>query len=199
MKIEKTEVFNIYGAFRGMRNPMNSWEKSTPESDIELACKLVRAGTEHRKFLRQIMVSVDLTLPIYMWSEFDTYKIGVTRNSCSTMHTLTKRLLTVEDFEPPMKAEYLHNINQALLQYMAIINSTYGLDEHDKKLKEETFQLIKGLLPSAFLQKATITANYEVLLTMYQQRKNHRLPQWHTICEWIAELPMMSHFINILE
>ena len=122
MKIENTVVFNIDGAFRGMRNPMNSWEKSTPESDIELACKLVRAGTEHRKFLRQIMVSVDLTLPIYMWSEFDTYKIGVTRNSCSTMHTLTKRLLTVEDFEPPMKAEYLHNINQALLQYMAIIN-----------------------------------------------------------------------------
>lgn len=201
MKIEKTQVFGFLPAIRAMRNPLNSWDKSDTFSeenigpnDLKLMQSLIKAGPEHSKFMRQIIIWVDMTLPIYIWSEFDTYKVGVVRNSCSTMHKLTARELTPNDFE-----------DQAISEDTLRMLNVYG----DLYRREKNFNYLykmKQILPASYLQKATIIMNYQVALNMFNQRKNHKLPEWkldsnkYSICMWILDLPKMKELLeNVIE
>lgn len=196
MKIDKTEVFGFDAALRGMRNPMNSWNKSDsyksrrtlyPEfiigpKDLELAHKLIVAGTEHSKFLRFITVWADIEAPLYFWKEYDTYKHGE-KNSCSTMHSITSRPLTKDDFEWDecnlWQSMTVDNLNDLIEAYKK---------ETNKLCKMDIFREIIQDLPSAYLQKRTITTNYAELRNMRKQRENHRLIEWHKVVEWIDSL-----------
>lgn len=191
LKIENTTTTDFAPAFRGMRNPLNSWEKSTPEADMALACRLISAGTEHRKFLRMIHVTVDITAPLFWWKQVDTYKVGTTTNSCSTMHTLTKHPLTLSDFSfedwLPEEAEE----RVARLEEMRV---AYNVTK-DPRL----WRVLISDLPSGFMQKRTVDLNYETLLTIHKQRKGHKLTEWHTFCEWVESLPGMKDFLMAAE
>ena len=206
MNIEKTLVYNTFPAIHGIRNSYNSWEDCDSQGigiyeqdgwasynhcligakDLKLMTSLNKAGTSHRKFLRQIFVCVDLTLPVFVWQEMDTYKVATVRNSCSTMHTITHRTLNQDDFEYTIDDMTLYKLNSAILAYQSETNS---------EAKDQIFLNIKNSLPAGFLQKATMTFDYETLLNIYHQRKNHRLPQWHRICRWIKGLPLMEFLI----
>ena len=192
MKFENTQVFNFEGALRGMRNPLASWAKNdgyslekvghnSPDSqlcdyhigenDMKLARKLIEGGTEHRKFLRQIMVSVDITAPEYFWSQFDTYKVGTTANSTSKMHKLASAPITLECFETD---DYVKDISEDIVQLF--LEKLEGLrvaynETKDKKIWKELLRW----LPESWLQTRTVTLNYEVIRTMYHQRKLHKL------------------------
>lgn len=216
MIIEKTEVSNFAGAFRGMRNPMNSWNKSDSNfkdnqinigpNDMKLARSLIEGGTEHRKFLRQIFVSFDLTAALYVWKEFDTYKVGTVANSCSTMHKLASTPITLDCFEindlnlvpydeSIQRKELKYNIDpdfvqMALIPYLEYLRQKYNETKNIVYWKE----LIRWL-PESWLQKRTITLNYENLRNIYHQRKNHKLTEWHTICKWIETLPYAQELI----
>lgn len=200
IKFENTEVFNFAAALRGMRNPMNSWHRNDStlteigSNDMDLATRLIKAGPEHRKFLRQIFIAVDITAPRYWWSEFDTYKIGTAANSCSTMHKLHDHELTLDDFE--ISEEDLAN-DEFRTGIEAIISSINIL--RDKYLKSKEFnyiRMMKRLLPESFLQKRTVTMNFEVLRNMYNQRKSHRLPEWKDcFTEWVKTVPYANEFI----
>ena len=211
IRLEKTEVYGWEASVRGMRNPLNSWDKSDSifgndsvfvigDCDLDLMQKLAKAGSDHRKFLRQIMVSVDITSPFYWWKEFDTYKVGTTANSCSTMHTIHKKPFELDDFshehlfdgyylrdDTNNDLEYYENPTTALEYLIAVLNH-YRLKYLETKDKRYWWQMIQ-LLPASFNQKRTITLNYEVLLNMYHARKNHKLDEWHTLCDWIESLP----------
>lgn len=204
IKLENTEVFNFDGAIRGMRNPLNSWDKSDScwdmiknrfnigENDLSLMKKLIKAGSEHRKFLRQIFVSVDITAPLYWWKEFDTYKVGTVADSCSTMHKIADKEFVLEDFSH----EHLMEVNEESLRVLIRVlnwNRNMFLETEDKKY---WWQLIQ-LLPSSYNQRRTVTLNYEVLLAIYKQRKNHKLDEWRTFCDWIKELPYAELITNI--
>lgn len=212
--IEKTETYGWEAAVRGMRNPKNSWDKSdstflpvyTPpadyvpeigENDLALMKTLAAAGTDHGKFLRMITVTVDLTAPFYWWKEFDTYKVGTVADSCSTMHKIHAKEFTLDDFS------HEHLIDSAvglLLQTIDALNDAreifvnydnYPLSSLDPQItcrKDVWWQLIQ-LLPSSYNQKRTVQVNYQVLKNMYHARKNHKLDEWHTLCEWIEGLP----------
>lgn len=207
MKFENTEVFNFEGAFRGMRNPMNSWNKSDSErkyeswhdmsggryiigkNDLKLAQRLIGSGNEHAKFLRQIFVSVDITAPLFWWSEADTYKIGTTANSCSTIHKLVSRDLIEEDFEVCRTNLEYRFLLDAITNLNKCRNDTYMTDK-------EKLIAMKTLLPTSYLQKRTWSANYAVLRNMYFQRQNHRLEQWSKdFIEWIKSLPYTNELI----
>lgn len=206
IKIEKVDVFNLENAIRGMRNPLNSWERSDSkykpvefgdyqytlgEDDLNLCKRLISAGTEHRKFMRQIIVSVDITAPLYWWKEFDTYKVGTTANSCSTMHKLHSKPIEIGDFS----YDKLHadGINTLL----TIINFLNNYREEFNRTNNKDFWYgIIQLLPSSYNQKRTITLNYEVLLNAYFQRGTHKLHEWHDFCAWVRELPYMPEFIE---
>lgn len=213
IKIEKTDVFGWEAAIRGMRNPMNSWDKSDSDyedlwedgsvivknpwkyeigkNDLALMRKLCKAGSDHRKFLRMIMVSVDITVPLYWWKEFDTYKVGTVANSCSTMHKLHDKEFTLDDFSH----EHLGADSLAFLED-TIYHLNHCRDGHllakregvSDSAKHYWWQMIQ-LLPSSYNQKRTVTLNYEVLLNMYHARKNHKLDEWHVLCDWITDLP----------
>lgn len=198
IKFENTEVCGIRHAIRGMRNAMNSWDKSDSyediiyntfklgENDKGLAMKLSKAGTDHRKFLRMITVYADITAPLYWWKEFDTYKVGTVANSCSTMHTIHKRDLTLDDFSI--------NNNQAGY-YVDIIIDLNALREKYCETKDiETFRALIGLLPSSYNQKRTVMLNYEVLANIYKSRQGHKLKEWHDFIEWIERLPYTDIF-----
>jgi hypothetical protein len=209
MKIERTEVYGFRAALHGARNPMNSWHLSdsytrlsfdllhNKNSNIEgfilgkadkaLAQKLTKAGSEHSKFLRQIHVWVDLELPRYIWSEFDTYKYN-TKNSCSSMHTLHRRELIQEDFESPILESTLEGIN-----------SLIRAREAKEITSDEFIHTAKNNLPDGFLQKRTVDTNYAELLNIYFQRHQHRLSQWHVICAWIEQLPYFVELTNLYE
>ena len=211
MNIANTKVFNFEGALRGMRNPLNSWEKSDSTyddynnyiigpKDLDLAQRLIRGGPEHRKFLRQILVSVDITAPLYWWKEFDTYKIGTTANSTSTMHKLTSSPITlkcfetddislgaIEEIETGSPNDFVTNLIYALED----LRQKY-LETKDKKYWKE---LVRWL-PNGWLQTRTWTANYEVLLNIYHQRQNHKLSEWREFCKWIETLPYFEELIN---
>jgi hypothetical protein len=189
MKIEKVTVFGFDAALRGMRNSRFSWDKSDsclhpqrhPEdgyfigsNDLALCKKLIKAGPEHRKFLRQIMIWADLTLPRYIWAELDTYKF-IVRNSCSSIHL--KNQLTFTDFED----------GDVELGTLAKLNVLLFINKDIERFKNR--------LPEAYLQKSTIMMNYETALNIYHQRLNHKLKQWKTICEWIKGLPYMKEFL----
>ena len=198
IKFENTEICGIRHAIRGMRNPMNSWDKSDSyediiyntfklgENDKGLAMKLSKAGTDHRKFLRMITVYADITAPLYWWKEFDTYKVGTVANSCSTMHTIHKRDLTLDDF----------SINNSQAgYYVDIIIDLNALREKYCETKDiETFRALIGLLPSSYNQKRTVMLNYEVLANIYKSRQGHKLKEWHDFIEWIEGLPYTDIF-----
>jgi hypothetical protein len=222
MKFENTEVWGFEHAIRGMRNPMNSWNKSdsvTKEefnyktekvidkfyvggNDLKLMQTLIRAGSEHRKFLRQIFVSVDITAPLYWWKEFDTYKIGTTANSTSTMHKLASTPITLECFETDDYDEIEFDGGEILtiINYLEALRNKY-IKTKDKRCWKE---LIRWL-PESWLQKRTITMNYENLLMMYRQRKSHKLNEWSGLdnselpnyISWIKSLPYADELICI--
>lgn len=197
IKIDNTYVFNIARAVYSARNAMNSWDKSDSdlendilgENDLALARKLALAGSDHRKFLRQIMVSVDITAPLYWWKEFDTYKVGTVANSCSTMHTIHKRKFTVDDFSHEHLDSFsMLHINQLIDYLNKCIENYHGAYGEINGQKGMWWQIIQ-LLPTSYNQMRTVTLNYEVLLNQYHARKNHKLTEWHTYSEWIESLP----------
>ena len=196
IKIENTEVVGLEHAIRGMRNPMNSWDKSDSyihyltdeivigKNDLDLMNRLVKAGTDHRKFMRMIVVYADVTAPLYWWAEYDTYKVGTVRNSCSKMHTIHKKEFTLEDFSH----EHLSDDSIKLLKDIVFI-----LNFHREKYLESTdkkywWQMIQ-LLPSSYNQRATLMLNYEVLANIYHSRKAHKLDEWVEFCKRIETLP----------
>ena len=218
MKFENTEVWGFEHAIRGMRNPLESWDKSDSyrnidiykigKNDLQLCKRLINAGTEHRKFLRQIFVSVDIEAPLYFWKEFDTYKIGTTANSCSTMHKLVDKPITKDCFEMTnfnncklkgvlfddlIKVGYnyaIHEIWKGLIDTLETLRQTY-LETKDKRYWKELIRL----LPESWLQKRTITLNYENVINMYKQRKNHKLTEWSKdFIEWCENLPYFKEF-----
>lgn len=239
LKISDFEVMGWEHAIRGMRNPMNSWEKSDSctqgyvwcnkfcghpvsgcdkesglylgPNDLDLMKRLRNAGTDHRKFMRMITVYLDITAPLYWWKEFDTYKVGTVANSCSTMHKIAAKEFTLEDFS----CEYLINYGGRVSPnyyftnedasysharlFKCIIESLNGareryLDyssrgpEYASRAKEAWWQMIQ-LLPTSYNQKRTVMLNYEVLANIHKSRRNHKLNEWHTFCDWIEELP----------
>lgn len=201
IKIERTEVMNFENAIRGARNPLNSWDRSDSrydengnyilgENDLSLAIRLAKAGSDHRKFMRMIFVSVDLTAPLYWWKEFDTYKVGTVANSCSTMHKIHSKELTREDFSFDKLNEDSLKIMDDLLKYIEEVRKKY-LETKDKELWYNLIQL----LPSSFNQMRTVTMNYENLRNMYYARKSHKLDEWHVYCDWIKSLPYANELI----
>ena len=220
MRFENTDVWGFEHALRGMRNPFDSWERSDTimtldgnankkrfevvchigKNDMELAQRLIKGGSEHRKFLRQIMVSVDITAPFYWWKEFDTYKVGTTANSCSTMHTLTKNPITIECFEmddfcgndsTDLNA-VLMGIWEDLISKMEGLRLAY-IETKDKRYWKELVRI----LPEGWLQKRTVTMNYENLLSICRQRKGHRLTEWRLFIDWAHSLPYAEELIFI--
>ena len=221
MKFENTEVFNFEGSLRGMRNPLKShrksdsgWRESTlsslfnpdeyyhiGENDLGLAQRLIKAGSEHRKFMRQIFVSVDITAPLYWWKEADTYKVGTTANSTSTMHKLSSTPITQERFEMDDYNDVISKdgefIFELVTSWSEIIETLEGLRQAYLKTKDKRLwkELIR-LLPESWLQTRTITMNYENIRNMYFQRKNHKLTEWSkSFVEWVESLPYAKELI----
>ena len=201
IKIERTDVMNIENAIRGARNPMNSWDRMDSsydnngnfilgENDLGLAKKLAFAGSDHRKFMRMIFVSVDITAPLYWWKEFDTYKVGTVANSCSTMHKIHSKQLTYEDFSFDKLNDKSLKMMDGLLDYIEEVRQEYLATKN----KELWYNLIQ-LLPSSFNQMRTVTMNYENLRNMYFARKSHKLDEWHVYCDWIKSLPYAKELI----
>ena len=197
IKFEQIEVWGIKHAIRGMRNPLNSWERSDTvfdgdkmclgENDKDLMTRLIRGGAPHRKFLRQIFVSVDITAPLYWWKEFDTYKVGTTANSCSTMHKIHAKEFTVEDFS----VEHLLAENAVYFgKTIERLNNARNKFLKTKN-KEYWWQMIQ-LLPTSYNQKRTVTMTYENLLNMLKYRRGHKLDEWRMFCDWILTLPYGS-------
>ena len=192
IKIEKIDVFNIARAVYSARNAMNSWEKSDSnlqedilgENDLNLAMRLANAGSDDRKFLRQISVVMDITAPFYWWKEFDTYKVGTVSNSCSTMHKIHSRDLTIEDFS----CENLDELGILLLGATIDYINRNRAQFVETKNKSYWYNMIQ-MLPTSFNQLRTITLNYEVLKNMYHARKSHKLDEWKKFCAEIEKLP----------
>ena len=195
IKFERTSVMNWENAIRGARNPLNSWERSDSfynedgefilgENDLSLAVRLCNAGSDHRKFIRQIFVSVDITAPLYWWKEFDTYKVGTVANSTSTMHTIHKKPLSLDDFSH----EHLNSMSREVLQSNIGLINLYA-DEYKRTGDKEAWWQIIQLLHTSFNQMRTVTLNYEVLTNLYHARKEHKLDEWHELCRWVEGLP----------
>ena len=200
MKFENTKVYNIVRAVYSARNPMNSWAKSDSDldkdilgiSDLTLAQKLIKAGSEHRKFMRQIFVSVDITAPAYFMAELDTYKIGITRNSSSFMHKGTSRPFELSDFEIDDSNDNWNCVSwKNIIQTLNLVREKY-LETKDNKY----FRLLRQLLPNGYLYQSTITMNYENILNMIHQRKNHRLVEWSDkFINWAKSLPYANELL----
>lgn len=219
IKIENVEVIGWEAAIRGMRNPKNSWEKSdsgwfSSEDDMgvdyvqynshsdpselyfigpndkKLMMKLRNAGSDHRKFMRMITVYLDITAPLYWWKEFDTYKVGTVANSCSTMHKIADKEFTLEDFS--WEHLTVESITFGLEPVIDLLNQNRELYLQWKGVGEEKkslwWQMIQ-LLPTSYNQRRTVMLNYEVLANIYKSRRNHKLDEWHTFCDWIETLP----------
>lgn len=193
LTISNVEVNGWQPALRGMRNPYNSWAKSdtgdfeTPvlgENDLSLAEKLAKAGTDHGKFLRMINVYADITAPWYWWKEFDTYRCGVEKNSCSSMHNITDKPFTLDDFS----FEHLDSKSVAVMEKVLEILNLYRDDFNKSKNKESWWQIIQ-MIPNSYDQKRTVMMNYASLRNMYHARKHHKLDEWHTFCDWVETLP----------
>ena len=229
LKIENTEVMGWEHAIRGMRNPMNSWEKSDREwssigiptsnpaaindkclsqkycigdNDLDLMKRLRNAGTDHRKFMRMITVYLDITAPLYWWKEFDTYKVGTVANSCSTMHKIHSKEFTFDDFSHDHldgvsrdmfsqndkdQPYFFCSFEDMLYIQVEALNKARNLYLETKD-KKYWWQMIQ-LLPTSYNQKRTVMLNYEVLANIYKSRKNHKLDEWHTFCDWLKSLP----------
>ena len=214
MKFEKTVVFNFEGAIRGMRNPLESWNKSDTEfsmsvdgqdiitigpNDLQLMQKLIRTGSVHRKFMRQIFVSVDITAPLYWWKEFDTYKVGTVANSTSTMHKLASTPITKECFETDDFVECSVDMSITNFWNSYLIPTLEQLRQKYNETKDKRYwkELIR-LLPESWLQKRTVTMNYENLLSMcsVDQRRNHKLTEWSSsFINWAKSLPYANELL----
>ena len=236
IKITDTQTYGWEAAIRGMRNPMNSWNKSDSAfstglstynilnkkvdpvkgsivdsgscigpADQNLMLRLANSGTDHRKFMRMIVVYCDVTAPLYWWKEFDTYKVGTVANSCSTMHKIHAKRFSIDDFSREYIWEDVHNDhpftqligtedNPVYLDDMQILIYTVGMLNECRELYLKTkdkrywYKMIQ-LLPSSYNQKRTVMMNYEVLANIYKSRKNHKLDEWHAFCDWIEKLP----------
>lgn len=209
IKIEKTDVLGWEATIRGLRNPMNSWNKidskwdgfgeahgySLGANDLSLMKKLIKAGTDHSKFMRMITVYCDITAPLYWWKEYDTYKVGTVANSCSTMHKIHAKEFTLDDFSH----EHLFNddvlqTNTTVLEF--VIDALNFAREDFIKTNDKRYwwQMIQ-LLPTSYNQKRTVQLNYAVLRNMYHSRRNHKLDEWHTFCEWVETLPYAKELI----
>lgn len=213
IKLERTSVMNMENAIRGMRNPMNSHDKSDSyttyiensetgnraafeffigENDLALAGNLARAGGDHRKYLRQIFVSVDVTAPLYWWKEYDTYKVGTVANSESTMHTIHKKPFTEEDFSIERCVDDLIVVRSIDMVLNALNHCRDKFLETGNKAYWESMIQI---LPDSFNQMRTCTLNYENLINIYHARKSHKLTEWHEYCAWIESLPYAAELI----
>lgn len=217
LKIENTEVMGWEHAIRGMRNPKNSWEKSDSgvcathgsahcadcvytdchADDVEIGTKYIlggddltlmttlrNAGTDHRKFMRMITVYLDITAPLYWWKEFDTYKVGTVANSCSTMHKIAAKEFTLDDFSHEHLGYQSIRVLKDTIKVMNDFREEF-IKDHEKV---NWWQMIQ-LLPSSYNQRRTVMLNYEVLANIYKSRRNHKLDEWHTFCDWIESLP----------
>lgn len=220
IKIERVDVFGWEAAIRGMRNPMNSWEKSDSgyvtefdeggfeaefynigENDLALMKSLVKAGTDHRKFLRMINVTCDVVAPLYWWKEYDTYKVGTVANSCSTMHKIHAKEFTLDDFSHEhltdkwsdeneliaYNGEY-NNAPQDVLEFIIDALNLYRIRYIETNDIKYWYDMIQ-ILPTSYNQRRTVQLNYEVLHNMYHARKSHVLDEWVEFCEWIETLP----------
>lgn len=200
--IERTSVMNLENAIRGARNPKNSWDRIDSSydgdgnyilgpNDLNLACRLVHAGSDHRKFIRQIFVSLDITAPLYWWKEYDTYKVGTVANSTSTMHKIHSKEFSVSDFSCDHMTPDTLAFMETVVARLEEIRQKYL----ETKSKEDWYDLIQ-LLPSSYHQMRTCTLNYENLVNIYHARKNHKLEEWHTFCRWIETLPYAKELIT---
>lgn len=206
IRLERGCVMNFENAVRGARNPMNSWAKMDSfydekgnyilgENDLDLAKRLARAGSDHRKFLRMIFVSVDITAPLYWWKEFDTYKVGTVANSCSTMHKIHSKDFTREDFS----CDRMDETGLAALDaVIAVLESERQKFLADKENRQPWHNMIQ-LLPTSYNQMRTVTLNYENLINIYYARRSHKLAEWHTLCDWILTLPYAKELICVKE
>ena len=203
LTVDKIQVMNIENAIRGARNPLNSWARGDSyydedgnfclgNNDISLGGRLARAGSDHRKFLRQIFVSMDINAPLYWWKEFDTYKVGTVANSCSTMHKIQAKEFTRSDFSCDRMTE----------DALAVLDATIAFLEKERvrfvktKARDAWHNMIQ-LLPTSYNQLRTVTLNYEVLINIYYARRYHKLAEWHTLCEAIEKLPYAKELILI--
>jgi len=201
LKCERTAVMNLENALRGMRNPMNSWAKSDSrwdgdeyvigEADLDLAVRLAKSGTDHRKYLRMIFVSVDVTGPLYWWKEYDTYKVGTVANSTSTMHKIHSKPFGREDFS----CDRMSDVALACLDHTIEVLEERRLKYVEMKDTAYWHDMIQ-LLPSSYNQMRTTTLNYETLINIYYARRNHKLPEWHVYCDWIRSLPYAAELIT---
>ena len=204
IKIERSSVMNFENAIRGARNPLNSWDRSDScydeagnyvlgPNDLGLAKKLAHAGSDHRKFLRQIFVSVDVTAPLYWWKEFDTYKVGTVANSCSTMHKIHAKSFDRDDFSCDRLDEGGLAALDAIIAYLEVERIKFCEDKTNKQAWHNMIQL----LPSSYNQMRTVTLNYENLINIFYARKTHKLAEWHTFCDWIMSLPYAEDIIAV--
>jgi len=205
IKVERVSVMNMENAIRGARNPMNSWARMDSyynekgeyvlgENDLALASKLAAAGSDHRKFLRQIIVSMDITAPLYWWKEFDTYKVGTVANSTSTMHKIQAKEFSRDDFS----CDRLSEDALAVLDNMIAYLESERVKFNETKERSHWHNMIQ-LLPSSFNQMRTVSMNYEVLINIYYARRTHKLAEWHTLCEAIENMPYADKLILVKE
>lgn len=201
LKVERSCAMNFDNAIRGARNPMNSWDKSDSyydesghfimgEADLALGERLVKSGSDHRKFIRQIFVSVDITAPLYWWKEFDTYKVGTVANSCSTMHKIHSKPFERDDFSHDKMSPAALVCLDSIIEYLEKARVAY-VETKDRAYWHDMIQL----LPTSYNQMRTVTMNYENLIGICNARRNHKLNEWHVLCDWILTLPYADRLI----
>ena len=205
IKITNISVMNFENAMRGARNPMNSWARMDSyydeegnfvlgENDLSLAARLAKAGSDHRKFVRQIIVSLDISAPFYWWKEFDTYKVGTVANSCSTMHKIQAKEFCRADFS----CEKMSDEGLAVLDSVIAFMERERLKFIETKDKAHWHNMIQ-MLPTSYNQLRTVTMNYEILINIYYARRHHKLGEWHVLCDAIRALPYATELILIKE
>ena len=202
LTLKNTSVMNFENAIRGARNPMNSWGRmdshTEPDgsfvfgpNDLDLAMRLEKAGSDHRKYLRMVFVSVDVTAPLYWWKEYDTYKVATVANSTSTMHKIHSKPFSMDDFS----CDHMTDGTKKFMETVVAELENIRLRFKETKSKDDWYDMIQ-LLPSSYNQMRTCTFNYETLINIYRARKNHKLAEWHTFCDWIETLPYAEQLIT---
>ena len=202
LTLKNTSVMNFENAIRGARNPMNSWGRmdshTEPDgsfvfgpNDLDLAMRLAKAGSDHRKYLRMVFVSVDVTAPLYWWKEYDTYKVATVANSTSTMHKIHSKPFSIDDFS----CDHMTDGTKKFMETVVAELENIRLRFKETKSKDDWYDMIQ-LLPSSYNQMRTCTFNYETLINIYRARKNHKLAEWQTFCDWIETLPYAEQLIT---
>ena len=195
LTLKNTSVMNFENAIRGARNPMNSWGRmdshTEPDgsfvfgpNDLDLAMRLAKAGSDHRKYLRMVFVSVDVTAPLYWWKEYDTYKVATVANSTSTMHKIHSKPFSMDDFS----CDHMTDGTKKFMETVVAELENIRLRFKETKSKDDWYDMIQ-LLPSSYNQTRNVMMNYEVLANIYKSRKDHKLDEWRNFCKWIEELP----------